>query len=320
MRAFAPEHLVPCHTNPMHGREVVGQALTNYRDAIQWLLNEVVRRANQGQDAQTIAHEVSLLPRLAELPYLAQTYGQLDWSARAIYDNYLGWFDGRPDTLYPLAPGEAADREIGLMGGPEKVLGLARLALEQKDPRWALHLLAKLKQSGLAQGEAAGQVKAALAQACQETALTTANTNGRGYLLETAWELGGGKAETARPAPRAELTQRIPLDYIMQMLARRLDPAKAMEAHESLGLVFPDEGRRYTLTVRRGLAQVHDGEPLPGDPAPLAVMTLAGADLRGLVTGQEGVAALVAKGRISLDGPLTDTLRFWMRFERQSGG
>jgi alkyl sulfatase BDS1-like metallo-beta-lactamase superfamily hydrolase len=316
MRALGPEHLAPCHTNPLHGREAIAQALTNYRDAIGWLLMEVVRRANQGQDVESIAQEVSLPPHLAGLPYLAPTYGQLDWSARAIYDNYLGWFDGRPETLYPLAPADTAAREIGLMGGPEKVLELARQALEQKDPRWALHLLAKLKRSGLVQGEGANRTVAALAEACQAVAVTTANTNGRGYLLETAWELNGGKPDAARPAPRAELVKRIPLDYILAMLARRLDQAKAMEAHESMGLVFPDEGKRFTLTVRRGLAQVNEGEPLPGDPAPLAVMTLAAADLRGLVTGQEGVAALVAKGRISLEGPLTDTLRFWMRFER----
>jgi len=49
------------------------------------------------------------------------------------------------------------------------------------------------------------------------------------------------------------------------MLTRRLDRNKALEAHESLGLVFPDEGRRYTLTVRRDLAQVSEGRPLFGD-------------------------------------------------------
>jgi alkyl sulfatase BDS1-like metallo-beta-lactamase superfamily hydrolase len=228
----------------------------------------------------------------------------------------LGWFDGRPETLYPLAPPEAAAREIGLMGGAAKVLASARQALAEQDPRWALHLLAKLRRGGQASGELAAQVDTALAEACQAVALSTANTNGRAYLLETAWELGGGRAEAARPAPRAELVQRLPLEYLMQMLSRRLDPAKAMAAHESMGLVFPDEGRRFTLTVRRGLAQVNEGGPLPGDPAPLAVMTLAAADLRGLVTGQEGVAGLVARGRISLDGPLTDTLRFWLRFER----
>jgi alkyl sulfatase BDS1-like metallo-beta-lactamase superfamily hydrolase len=316
MRALGAEHLVPCHTNPLHGRQAIAEALTNYRDAIHWLLMEVVRRANQGQDVETIAHEVSLPPHLAGLPYLQPTYGQLDWSARAIYDNYLGWFDGRPETLYPLAPAEAAAREVGLMGGPERVLELAGQALAQKDPRWALHLLAKLKKSGLAQGEAAGPTTAALAEACQAVALTTANTNGRAYLLETAWELSGGQPEAARHTPRPELVRRIPLEHILALLTRRLDRDKALAAHESLGLVFPDEGRRFTLTVRRGLAQVSEGEPLPGDPAPLAVMTLAAADLRGLVTGQEGVAGLVAKGRISLDGPLTDTLRFWMRFER----
>ncbi|MCB2189654.1 MAG: MBL fold metallo-hydrolase [Deltaproteobacteria bacterium] len=316
MRALAPEHLAPTHTNPRHGREDITQALTNYRDAIQWVRDEVVRRANQGQDLDTIAHEARLPARLAGLPYLQPTYGQVDWSVRAIYTNYLGWFDGRPEALYPLGPRETAAREVRLMGGPVRVLKLGRQALAEKDPRWALHLLAKLRRSGEAQGGLAPQLNAALAEACQAVAYTTANTNGRAYLLEMAWEYAGGAPENTRTKPRAELIAHIPLDYILQMLTRQLNPAKAAGVHESMGLEFPDEHQHYTLTVRYGLAQVTPGGPLPGDPPPLAILTLNAADLRGLVTGEEGLAGLVAGGHIGLQGSLTDTLRFWFRFER----
>ncbi len=123
MRRLQPEHLVPCHTSPVNGREKILEVLTNYRDAIQYVRNEVVRRANRGEDIDTIAENVKLPEQLARQPYLWEGYGQVDWSARAIYSNNLGWFDGRADKLYPLDHAEAAKREIELMGGPVKVLG-----------------------------------------------------------------------------------------------------------------------------------------------------------------------------------------------------
>jgi len=39
----------------MHGRQAIAEALTNYSDVIGWLLMEVVGRANQGQNVDTIA-------------------------------------------------------------------------------------------------------------------------------------------------------------------------------------------------------------------------------------------------------------------------
>ena len=152
IRGLKPEHLVPCHTIPVKGEKEINTILTNYRDAIQWVRDETIRGANKGYDIDTIAQNITLPPHLKGLHYTEEFYGQIDWSAKGIYTSNLGWFDGRPDKLYPMNVREASMREIILMGGPEKVMEIADRALQENDCRWAIHLLAKLADSGMVRG------------------------------------------------------------------------------------------------------------------------------------------------------------------------
>ncbi len=59
MRRLKPEHLVPCHTIPVAGEQEISTILTNYRDAIQWVRDEVIRGANKGYDLDTIAENIT---------------------------------------------------------------------------------------------------------------------------------------------------------------------------------------------------------------------------------------------------------------------
>ncbi len=308
MRSLRPEHLIPCHTKPMHGEREINQALTDYRDAIQWVRDEVVRRANRGQDLDSIAEEVKLPPRLAGKPYLLETYGQVDWSARAIYVNNLGWFDGRAERLYPTPAREAAAREVELMGGPALVLGLARQALQDGDPRWAAHLLAKLGDARLEGGPAAAELNELMARALTDQAEGAINTNGRAYLLEYAYELRHGPQGAQRPRLPDRMVNSLPMDDVLDMMTTRLDPAAACQVHGSLVLDFSDLGRRYVLTVRWGVAEVAVGEPLPGTPTPVATLTMTASDFRRLILGLEGPLALRAAGRIQVEGSWLEAL------------
>lgn len=121
MRAKEPEPLLLNHTKPLHDQENILRFLTDYRDAIQWLRDEVVRRANKGDDLDSIVASIQLPPQLTVQDYLQELYGQVDWSVSAIYPNYLGWFDGRADQLYSLPAREIAREEVRQLGGVEKV-------------------------------------------------------------------------------------------------------------------------------------------------------------------------------------------------------
>ncbi len=315
MRRRNPAHLVPNHTRPIHGKQEIADILTDYRDAIQWVRDEVVRGANKGLDVDTLAETIKLPKHLAEKHYDKEFYGQVDWSVRAIYTNNLGWFDGRADKLYPLPHHEVAKREVELLGGVEKVVSLADEAVEQGDLRWAIHLLTKVEDSGLARGEAASRLDENLAGCYERLAEGIYNTNGRAYLLESALELRKGRTDTDRPVPSEGLVARIPLKNIFFILGSKLIPEKAMDVHESMQFVFPDEDKRFTITVRRGIAEVVEGEPLPGTPDPVAVLTLDSLDFRKMIFKMVRPAGLWARGRITAEGSWVAALKFLGRFD-----
>jgi len=315
MRRRGPAHLVPNHTRPIHGKEEIAEVLTNYRDSIQWVRDEVVRGANRGLDADTLAENIRLPKHLADKHYNKEFYGQVDWSVRAIYTNNLGWFDGRADKLYPLPQKEVAAREVELLGGVEKVLTQADEAFEQDDFRWAIHLLAKLEDSGLAQGAVSDQLTGKLASCYERLAEGIYNTNGRAYLLQSALELRGGALEPPKVVTDERLVARIPLENIFFILGSKLMPEKAMDVHESMQFRFPEEDTLYTITVRRGIAEVVEGDPLPGTPEPVAILTFESLDFRKMIFKLASPAGLWAKGKISAEGSWIDALKFLGRFD-----
>ena len=315
MRRRDPAHMIPNHTKPVHGKKEIAEILTNYRDSIQWVRDEVVRGANKGLDVDTLAETVKLPRHLADKHYNKEFYGQIDWSVRAIYTNNLGWFDGRPDKLYTLPGNEIASREVTLLGGPEKVMTLAEQAVEQGDLRWAIHLLAKLEDSGLAGEPLSSRMKEKLAACYEGLAGEIYNTNGRGYLLQSVIELRQGLPEFKKPVLSERLVSRIPLGNIFYILGSKIIPEKTMDVHESLAFVFPDEDKRFVITQRNGIAEVVEGLPLPGTPDPVAVLTFDSQDFRKMVFKMTSPVALWAKGRISADGSWLDALAFLRRFD-----
>lgn len=58
MRKLDPEFLVPSHTRPLAGREVIQQKLRDYRDGIQWVYVSTVRGANDGRSVDELAETV----------------------------------------------------------------------------------------------------------------------------------------------------------------------------------------------------------------------------------------------------------------------
>ena len=316
MRRLRPEHLLPCHTVPIHGEQEIETALTNYRDAIQWVRDEVVRGANKGYDLDTIAENIKLPPHLAGLHYTKEFYGQVDWSAKGIYTSNLGWFDGRADKLYPMNAKEAAQREIKLMGGPEKVMQLADVALQQDDIRWSIHLLAKLVDSGMATGNMKRGLDDRLAISYEKLASTLYNLNGRGYLLESAYELRHGMEKPTPVKLDGSLVAKVPLETIFSVMTSRLIPEKAMDVHETVHFVFPDENKRFIVTIRKGIAEVVEGEPLTGTPDPVAVLTTDAFTFRKMAMKMISPVTALTSRKIKVQGSWLGFLFWFARFNR----
>jgi len=312
MRGLRPAHMIPVHTKAIHDEAAIEDALSSYRDAIQWVRDEVVRRGNRGEDIDTIAENIRLPEHLARKPWLGEYYGQVSWSARGIYSNYLGWFDGRADKLYPMPSAEAAKREIALMGGASKVRAESEKAEKAGDYRWAIHLLAKLRAAG-----EGGDIAQRLAGCYRGLASTIANANGSGYLRQSAIEELEGVKEPGVPKIGEGLASKVPLETIFFIMAVKLIPEKAMDVHESVRFDFPAEGKSFTVTVRKGVAEVVSGRALPGTPEPVAVVTADGATYRRVALKMESPVTALKSGGLRVGGSWIKFLSFMNRFDRE---
>ncbi|MDE0361031.1 MAG: MBL fold metallo-hydrolase, partial [Rhodospirillaceae bacterium] len=97
-----PLHVVGGHTTPMLGNAV--EVLTNYRDAMQWVVDRTIEGARQYMTPDELVEYAALPEHLADQDYLADYYGSVWGTVRDIYAQDLGWFDGDPLNLHRESP------------------------------------------------------------------------------------------------------------------------------------------------------------------------------------------------------------------------
>lgn len=133
--ALKPEILIPSHGDAIIGEQQIERELTRYRDAILFVHDKTVLGMNQGKDVHTLMAEISLPSDLD----IGEGYGRISWSVRGIYENYMGWFDGNPTSMFSTPVDDAYPQLVELAGGAEAVAMLAEAQIESGDLELALH-------------------------------------------------------------------------------------------------------------------------------------------------------------------------------------
>jgi len=134
--ALKPEVVLPSHGLPIKGNDEIVRRVTRYRDAIQYVHDEVVKGMNAGKDVHTLMREIKLPASLD----VGESYGKLTWSIRGIYEGYVGWFDLNPVTMYEKPVSSVYPDVVKLAGGPDAIATLASGHIDSDDVVGALHL------------------------------------------------------------------------------------------------------------------------------------------------------------------------------------
>lgn len=182
--SYPAEYVLPGHTAALVGRAEIEEKIGHFRNAIDWILTTTLEGMNKGKTIDELAAEIRLPEQYANLPYFGEHYGCTEWTVRAIYTAYLGWFDGNPTHLYPLTASERSAKMIALIGGKEKVLAAAQTAFSEKEYQWCLELCDMLLESG--DDKVVIQLKA---NALECLADYETSANGRHYYIACAKEL-----------------------------------------------------------------------------------------------------------------------------------
>lgn len=120
------EVMIAQHHWPVFGHERLCKFLIKQRNLYKYEHDQTLRLLNQGFTAPEIAERLQLPASLANEWEDRDYYGTVRQNAKAIYQRYLGWYDGNPANLDPLPPVEEAKKYVAYMGGASAVIRHAR--------------------------------------------------------------------------------------------------------------------------------------------------------------------------------------------------
>ena len=286
------EVMFASHHWPRWGGSEIDVFLRKQRDLYKFIHDQTLRLANHGLNAPEIAEVLRLPPTLASEWYTRGFYGTVSHNAKAVYQRYLGWFDGNPAHLNPHPPVETGKRYVRALGGPEAVLAEARRAQAEGDYRWGAQVLNHLV---FADPDNA-QARALQADLLEQMGYQSESGPWRDFYLTGAQELRTPipASPTPRQAAPGQL-RNLPAESLLDSLSVRLNGESAGDLDLDLTVRFTGGEGVFTLKVENAVLHHRDGEGAP-DVAlsrdQLIDLVMGAADLRDVASGQPGEAAL----------------------------
>ncbi|HUO13188.1 MAG TPA: alkyl sulfatase dimerization domain-containing protein [Caulobacteraceae bacterium] len=286
--------LFASHHWPRWGKADGLKFLTTQRDLYKYVHDQTLRLANHGLTPKEIAEELALPPTLAAEWHTRGYYGTLNHNAKAVYQRYIGWFDGNPANLHPLPPTEAGRRYVDLAGGAEALLAKARAAFEAGDYRWVAEVVNHLVFAD-PDNEAARSLQA---DALEQMGYQAESGPWRAFYLTGAQELRSRrpKPQTPRQAALAQLP-RLPGAMLLDSLSVRLNGPKVGADRLALHIRFTDLGETHLLEVENAVMRHHQDRA-----ADAPTVSLDRATLVQLITGAKAIEAALADGSLTVDG------------------
>ena len=268
------------HHWPVWGTERITTFLTHQRDTYCYMHDQTLRRMNQGLVGTEIAEQFQLPPVLENEWSTRGYYGSFSHNIKAIYQRYLGWYDGNPAHLWQYPPEEEATRYVEFMGGAEAVLEKARATLESGDLRFTATVVSHVVFADPANAAA----KELLAQALERLGYGAENGLWRNIYLRGAEELRGPIAAAPPDLASPQVLAALTIEQLFDSIGIRIDGVRAADADVCIDWVFTDLGRTYRTELSNGAFIHADAGYGGGDPK--LTLTLTKIQMLGLLGGK----------------------------------
>ena len=288
------EVMVTSHAWPRFGGARVRDFIASHRDAYKYLHDQTVRLMNAGYTGREIAATVRLPEALSDRWFNRGYYGTMMHNSQAVYQRYMGWYDGNPANLDRLPPAEEATRFVRAMGGASNVLVEAQRAFDEGDYRWAATVLNHLIFATPDNRDA----RTLLARAHRQMAYQSESAIWRNMYLTAARELESGVTPRGGITQGADLVAATPTAQVLDLLAVRLNPERLGERRFAFNLVFPERNERFAVTISNGVLVHESGVTLADAPT---ITSPRGVFLQALGAGTMRRAVISGSIRISGD-------------------
>jgi alkyl sulfatase BDS1-like metallo-beta-lactamase superfamily hydrolase len=288
--------LIAQHNWPVWTGERVRDFLSKQRDAYKFVHDQTVRLMNHGYVGAEIAEMVKLPASLNQEWSAHSFYGNLKHNVRAIYQRYLGHYDGNPANLDALPPAEFAKKSVEYMGGAESALNKAREDYARAEYRWVAQVASQLVFADPANREA----RELAADAFEQLAYQSESATARNAYLQGASELRNGVPNLGRGSGTSpDIVRSLPLDMYFDFMGVRLNGEKAAGKTIVLNWRLTDTKQEYVLNLdNSALTYVEDPQADEAD----ATVTLTRATLDEISMRQTTFESALQSVQISLTG------------------
>jgi len=302
------------HHWPRWGYDNIVEYLTKQGDAYKYIHDQTLRLANHGFTMDEISEQIALPPELGQVWYNRGYYGTVSHNVRAVYQKYLGFFDGNPANMHKLPPEQSGSKYVEFMGGADELLGNARKAYANAEYRWVAEVVNHLVFADPSNVEA----RQLQADALEQLGYQAESGQWRNFYLTAASELRHGvmTAGTTRTLS-PDMVNALSLDDFFDYLAVRLNGPKAAGRNIVINFRFRDSGDDYLVSVNNGvLHHEHRGRTSDAD----ATVTLTRGGLVAMAMLGQATRALTAAGLVDIEGDaaaleqliaLLDNFEFW---------
>ncbi len=295
------------------GNEIV-DFLTKQADLYRYLHDQSLRVSNQGRTLVEVAEDLdqALPPSLADEWYNHGYYGTTNHDIKAVYQRYLGWFDGNAAHLHGLPPQAVGPRYVEAIGGADRVVAIAGAAFvnatSQDDYRWAAELLSHAVFADPAHVAA----RELAADVLEQLGYQAESGPWRNFYLAGADEL---RYRPLDPPPvyrsviSPDVITAMSLGMVFDYMGIRLDGPRTADLPLRIGLNvtggLPTDPTKCTLQLRDSVL-FYIAQPPSSDADAFYTITRAG--LNSLALGEATPEELLASGQLTIDAGTIDPL------------
>ena len=250
------DFVVPSHTWPVYGHDHSIDFLEKQRDLYKYIHDQTVHLANKGFNKEEIAETIKLPNELAKEWSNQDFYGTVKHNSKAVYQFYLGWWDGNPAEYNPLPQVEEAKKYVEWLGGEEAVIKKAKDSYDKGEYRWVAEVLKHVVFAN-PNNQAAKNLQA---DAFEQLGYQAESGIWRDLYLTGAKELREGTPVAKSIIPARGLSNLTP-EAIFDYMSIELDGSKAAGKELALRFIFPDLNKNILVYLKNGVLHQNGNKP-----------------------------------------------------------
>ena len=280
--------------------------LAHKRDLYKYVHDQTIRMMNQGMGPTEIAETLTMPPGLENDWSARGYYGTISQNSKAVYQRYVGWYDGNPATLNRLPRVEEAKKYLEYMGGSAAVIARAREDLKAGHYRWVAEVMDQVVFADPSNKEA----RSLAADAFEQLGYLAESASWRNAYLVGAQELRSGVRGGVRsvPAISPEMLHVMPVAQVFDYLGARIDGPRAGTAKIVINWRFTDTHELLASTLEHGALTWINGKT---SSDAVTTVTTTRTVLESVILGQRTLADAIQHREITTIGDAKAVSDLW---------